>query len=336
LELHVKLYIGSRNLKPEGYSTIDLNPDHHPDILADTTDLSVIDSNSVDEVYASAILEHIAWPHGYKALSEWARILKPGGILKVSVPDMKVLGALISQGVNVSHSIGMIYGTGRLHIPLEAHQYGYTRETLAEMLHVLGFGNIDTWESEIPDASNGWLYLVNGEQIAVSLNFIATKSREPLVSTERLLPLLERDTLAPFMAVVRELASETELPVSDLDLAAITQQRLLFKLIEARGRIQYLEQQQRELQQHQQQQHADSAAGQNTQALEHDLAEAQKRIRYLEETDLRNAMNRVHQLEHDELPAARERIRFLEGQLSSPGWVRWLARKLRATRSSAI
>lgn len=237
----MKLYIGSRDFCPDGYSTIDLNADYKPDFVADATDLSVIPSDTADEVYASAILEHIAWPLGYKALSEWARILKPGGVLKVSVPDMSMLCALVAQGVNPAHCIGMIYGTGRMHDPLEAHQYGYTRETLSEMLTVLGFAAIDTFESDVPDASRGWMYLVNGEQVAVMLSMVATKVGHPIVATDSLLPVLAANNLSPFMAVVREVASEIAIPVQEPAIAAITQQRLMFKLLDARQRIKYLE-----------------------------------------------------------------------------------------------
>jgi predicted SAM-dependent methyltransferase len=237
----MKLYIGSRSYRPEGYRTVDLNPDYRPDFLADATDLKTISSGIADEVYASAILEHIAWPDGYRALSEWARVLRVGGTLKVSVPDMRLLCSLIDQGINVSHCIGMIYGTGRISDPLEAHQYGFTRELLVEMLHVLGFDSFDTWESEVPDASNGWLYLVNGERVAVSLNVSAIKRRAPLVDTSLLLKELARDPLAPFMCSVREIASESPDVSVDIDIAAVTQQRLFFKLIEARQRIAHLE-----------------------------------------------------------------------------------------------
>jgi predicted SAM-dependent methyltransferase len=244
----LKLYIGSHDFRPDGYLTVDLDPNHKPDFVADAADLSIIPSESFDEVCASAILEHIAWPNGYKALSEWARVLKPGGVLKVSVPDMRMLCALVAQGDNPAHCIGMIYGTGRMHHPLEAHQYGYTRETLSEMLTVLGFADIDTWESDISDASRGWMYLANGEQVAFMLSMVATKVGPPLVDTDRLLPFLDVNNLSPFMAMVREVASEIALPVQEPSIAAITQQRLLFKLLDARQRIKYLEDQQEDRQ----------------------------------------------------------------------------------------
>lgn len=117
----MKLYLGSRDYKPEGFLTVDIDDRHKPDIVADVTDMSNVQSNSVDEVCASHILEHLPWPLSYKALGEWARILRPGGLLRVAVPDMAALAAMIAEGHNVWTATALIYGVGRLENSLEAH-----------------------------------------------------------------------------------------------------------------------------------------------------------------------------------------------------------------------
>ena len=58
-----------------------------PDIVASATDLGVITSESVDFVIANQILEHL--PNPIKALTEFYRVLKTGGILYLSIPDKK-------------------------------------------------------------------------------------------------------------------------------------------------------------------------------------------------------------------------------------------------------
>jgi SAM-dependent methyltransferase len=50
----------------------------------EATDLSAISSNSYDFVLSSHVLEHVANP--LLALSEWIRVIKPGGILALVVP----------------------------------------------------------------------------------------------------------------------------------------------------------------------------------------------------------------------------------------------------------
>jgi SAM-dependent methyltransferase len=72
---------------------IDKNPEipvgtiKSPDIVADAEDLGVIPDGSMDFVIASHILEHV--PNPIKAIKEFYRVLKAGGILYVAVPDKR-------------------------------------------------------------------------------------------------------------------------------------------------------------------------------------------------------------------------------------------------------
>lgn len=56
-------------------------------IIGDSLDLSCIESESYDLVLSSHTLEHIANP--IKALLEWKRILKTGGVLILVIPNQK-------------------------------------------------------------------------------------------------------------------------------------------------------------------------------------------------------------------------------------------------------
>ena len=82
----LRLNIGCDRSEIAGYVGVDFNPDVDPDILAEADDLHMIEDNTVDEIYASHVLEHL--PYGNKALEEWLRVLKPGGMLTVIVPDL--------------------------------------------------------------------------------------------------------------------------------------------------------------------------------------------------------------------------------------------------------
>lgn len=82
----LRLNIGCDRQEIAGFVGVDFNPEVDPDILADADDLHMIADNSVYEIYASQVLEHL--PYGNKALEEWLRVLKPGGMLTVIVPDL--------------------------------------------------------------------------------------------------------------------------------------------------------------------------------------------------------------------------------------------------------
>lgn len=57
------------------------------DYFADAHDLREIESSSLDYVCASHVLEHMTNP--IKAVREWVRILKPGGIMWLRIPDKR-------------------------------------------------------------------------------------------------------------------------------------------------------------------------------------------------------------------------------------------------------
>lgn len=97
-EDRLRLNIGSDHTQISGFKSVDFNPDVHPDILADAKDLHMVETDSVDEIYASHVLEHLTWADGLTALKEWLRVLKPGGMLTVAVPDIVEIYHLHKHG----------------------------------------------------------------------------------------------------------------------------------------------------------------------------------------------------------------------------------------------
>lgn len=238
----MKIYLGSRDYRPEGYLTVDIDPAHGPDIVADVTDLRQLAAGSVTEICASHILEHLAWPVAFKALAEWARVLSTGGRLRIGVPDLGMLAGMIADGRNCWTAAALMFGVGRLENPLEAHQFGYTDAMLRDMLRALGFGEFAWWKHDVHDASNGWMPTENNGRIAISLNLEARKLRPPTVAPEDLFAALMADRMAPFDQVYAKVAARdgAQQPEAPLDDPRLTQQ-LHMELIEARMRILHLE-----------------------------------------------------------------------------------------------
>jgi predicted SAM-dependent methyltransferase len=82
-------YLSTEELK-EKYkndSNIDLNDLWKVDIVSQAWDLSEIESNSLDFVMSSHVIEHL--PNPAVALEEWLRAVKPGGVVFFIVPDMR-------------------------------------------------------------------------------------------------------------------------------------------------------------------------------------------------------------------------------------------------------
>ena len=87
LSVPLKLNIGAGDIKIDGYTPIDIKDG------IDAIKLPYPDE-SVDEVYASHVLEHFPYEKTSQVLGEWARVLKPNGIMRIGVPDMaKIVGS---------------------------------------------------------------------------------------------------------------------------------------------------------------------------------------------------------------------------------------------------
>jgi predicted SAM-dependent methyltransferase len=81
----VRLDIGSGQYRYKDFTTVDLYTEE-ADIKADMGNLPMIESGSVEEIWASHCLEHILPEKVQPTLKEWIRILRPGGIATIIVP----------------------------------------------------------------------------------------------------------------------------------------------------------------------------------------------------------------------------------------------------------
>jgi predicted SAM-dependent methyltransferase len=77
----VKLNLGCGYRHIEGFINIDYRKECNPDILHDLTEHFNFNDNSVDEIRAMDILEHIPIGKVAPLIEEIYRVLKPGGRL---------------------------------------------------------------------------------------------------------------------------------------------------------------------------------------------------------------------------------------------------------------
>lgn len=112
-----------------------------------------------EEVRASHILEHFGQNQVLKVLEEWTRVLKPGGILRVAVPDMGAVFAAYAAKENVP-ILSFTYG-GQLD-ENDYHKCGFDEQLLKNLLMECGLEDIRRWESEAEDcAKNLGRYSLN-------------------------------------------------------------------------------------------------------------------------------------------------------------------------------
>ena len=88
---HNKKVYAEEKSKWTNLTTLDINPDHNPDVLWDLTQIPLpFDDNSFDEIHAYQVLEHTGQQGDYKfffaQFSDFWRILKPDGLIIGNCP----------------------------------------------------------------------------------------------------------------------------------------------------------------------------------------------------------------------------------------------------------
>ncbi len=143
-----KLHIGGTETK-EGWSVLNIQQVPGVDYVGDIQNMP-FDDGAVDEIYACHILEHLSYQGELqKALKECRRVLKPGGVFRISVPNLLVLcGLLCTPGIDPSeqmHLMRIIYG-GQVD-EYDHHKTGFTVDLLASFLSQAGFETMKTVET---------------------------------------------------------------------------------------------------------------------------------------------------------------------------------------------
>lgn len=148
----MKINVGSGEELLDGYTNVDLRD--VADVQADVRDLP-FPSGSVDEVRAFNVLEHLSEFDYPSALVEWHRVLKPGGILRVQVPNMHALCVQIAArfqspgGQAIEGLIRNVYGGHRFgeNGELDTHHWGWTPAYLHAVLSDHGFDTLSNDEA---------------------------------------------------------------------------------------------------------------------------------------------------------------------------------------------
>lgn len=104
------------------------------DIKTNANDLSMLASDSVDVIVAHHLVEHIAIHDLESFVSEWRRVLRPGGLLAIFVPNLKEINRAWLEGRidTYIHNVNT-YGAFQGHIE-DLHKWGYDANELRDRM----------------------------------------------------------------------------------------------------------------------------------------------------------------------------------------------------------
>jgi predicted SAM-dependent methyltransferase len=157
----VKLHLGCYQKKIHGFVNVDIREDVEPDVVDDVFTLKKFNNNSADLILAVHVLEHLDRKKAESALYRWRDVLKDGGTLMVSVPDMAAVFEhyICYKDLNILQAF---LGGSQKH-EFDYHLSHFDYKTLKELLEKIGFKDIqlyDRWKtpwSYVDDYSAAYL-----------------------------------------------------------------------------------------------------------------------------------------------------------------------------------
>ncbi len=178
----MKLHLGCGKRFIPGYIHIDAVEYPHIAHVTSIDNLSFIQSDTAEVIYNCHVLEHFKRRDIQRVLGEWHRVLKPGGTLRVSVPDFAALCEIYRRFGDIGLVMGPLFG--RQDYLYNIHYNVFDLASLRKHLEDAGFVAVreydwrNTEHADVDDYSQAYIpHMDKDSGILVSLNVECEKPK---------------------------------------------------------------------------------------------------------------------------------------------------------------
>jgi predicted SAM-dependent methyltransferase len=173
------LHIGCGDVDAPGFVNVDARRKPHVHIVTrNLFDLRMIPDNAAVLVYMCHVLEHVPRHKVVQVLLEMRRVLRPGGVLRISVPDFDlILNIYRETGRSIDAIVSPLMGAQDYRENF--HLAVFNAESLTALLERAGFIRVSQWTPQTCKHHDfeDWasrLYDVEGRAFPISINLEAT------------------------------------------------------------------------------------------------------------------------------------------------------------------
>lgn len=139
----IKLHLGCGGIRLPGYVNVDIQAGPAVDLVADLRRLPCA-NGAADLVYSCAAIEHFGRREWGGALAEWARVLKRGGLLRLSTADFDAAVARYQERRNLEELLGLLIGGQK--DAYDWHGMIFNFEALGKGLAAAGFRDVRRYD----------------------------------------------------------------------------------------------------------------------------------------------------------------------------------------------
>lgn len=145
MKKQVKLNLGCRTKPLPTYINVDIDPQNpYADVVDNAFELNNFEDESCDLIESVHMFEHLSYDESQRALKVWGRKLKKGGLLRISVPDMEKMSALLLLTKDKGQVKRMICGGQKNE--WDFHKNLHFESSLTQELQENGFINVRKWD----------------------------------------------------------------------------------------------------------------------------------------------------------------------------------------------
>ena len=172
----ILIHLGCGDQNDKRFINVDALPFPHVHYVRNVEKLYFFRDNYADLIYTCHTLEHISHQEISNTLKEWRRVLKVGGTLRISVPNLDNLINIYKEKnckiTTIEHAL-----MGGQNYEYNYHKSVFNQDYLSKLLLAAGFRKVNLWnpENAIYYSFDDWASRKIEGKYDISLNLEATK-----------------------------------------------------------------------------------------------------------------------------------------------------------------